>query len=93
MDKKLQHFNESDQNKSLAAKHLHQFKLWQEARFSRSVKTVNAAISEKLLSHNVTYGYIEVGSRIRFLVDCLYQNKNIVLQFYITFLYFTRIFG
>lgn len=25
-EKKIQHFNESDQNKFLAAKHLHQFK-------------------------------------------------------------------
>lgn len=47
-EKKPQHFNESDQNKSLAVKHLHQFKLWKEGRFSRSVKKVNATISENL---------------------------------------------
>lgn len=64
MEKKLQHFNESDQNESLAAKRLHQFKLWKEARFSRSVKKVNATISEKLLFNIVTYGNTEVRSKI-----------------------------
>lgn len=57
---KSQHFNESDQNESLAAKRLHQFKLCKEARLSRSLKKVNATILEKLLFNNVTYGYIEV---------------------------------
>lgn len=60
MEKKLQHFNESDQNESLAAKRLHQFKLWKEARFNRSVKKVNVTVSEKLLFNIVTYDNTEV---------------------------------
>lgn len=60
--KKPQHFNESDQNECIAAKHLHQFKLWKEGRFSRSVKKVNAKISERFkLFNNATYGYLKVG--------------------------------
>jgi len=66
MEKKLQHFNESDQNESLVAKRLHPFKLWKEARFSKSVKNINATISEKLLFNNITSGYIEVGSKPHF---------------------------
>lgn len=67
MEKKLQHFNESDQNESLAAKRLHQFKLWKEARFSRSVKKVNATISKKLHFNITNYGNSEVGSNFFFV--------------------------